>query len=155
MIYVCVCVRAFWFHFVLFTICSVVKSAGNEQKMIECEGQRSVSKWAYIKFPNLINSVHVNWLHPLDLVMSHTLQPMFFSLVIFIYIGLMDFNSRIVLVQIETVHILLAIITSKLNQRTVQVEWRAHDDDDDVMCLGRKSTVSHSSCCHMTVMMIK
>lgn len=53
---------------------------------------------------------------------SHTLQAMVFSLVIFIYIGLMDFNSRIVLVQIETVHILFAVITSKLNQRTVQVE---------------------------------
>lgn len=53
----------------------------------------------------------------------------FFSFIIFIYIGLMDFNSRIVLVQIEIVHILLAIIAGKLNQRTVCV------------CLGRKPFV--------------
>lgn len=57
----------------------------------------------------------------------------------------MDFNSRIVLVQIEIVHILLAVIT-KANS--------ANELLCVCVCLGRKSTVSHSSFCRM-MMMIK
>lgn len=90
----------------LSNVRTTTKSTESER---EREGGGIASE--HIKFPNLIiNSVHANWLHPLCLAMSvimyasartHTVSrhcKQFFPIS---YIGLMDFNSRIVLVQIE------------------------------------------------------
>lgn len=120
------------------------------------------------KVPEFNNSVHANWLHPLWLVVLalisyvragvrlniHRVLQAFFSFIL--YIGLMDFNSRIVLVQIETFIFISSNhkSTNKTELSWDEMNWTELNSTEQSLCLSFKSTVNYSSLCHM-IMMVK